>query len=76
MADRGGRPFTSSFFTSFDRKSNESNKKGDVGSQTTCKYRFKEDTSAEFAALFTADVVTPKNRATSAPGYPIFLTAS
>ena len=52
------------------------NKKGDVGSQATHKYRFKEDTSSEFAALFTADVVTPKNRAIPAPGYPIFLTAN
>ena len=50
--------------------------KGDVRSQATYKYRFKEDTSSEFAALFTADVVTPKNRATPAPGYPIFLTAN
>jgi len=41
--------------------------------QTTYKYRLKEDTSSEFAALFTADVVTPKNRAIPAPGYPVFL---
>ena len=28
------------------------------------------------AALFTADIVTPKNRATSPPQYPVFLTAN
>jgi hypothetical protein len=28
------------------------------------------------AALFTAEVVTPKNLATSPPQYPIFLTAN
>ena len=50
--------------------------KGDVGSDTTYKMWRSSGISSEFAARFTAEVVTPKYRAISAPGYPIFFTAN
>ncbi len=50
--------------------------KGDVRSQATYQYRCNSATPSELAALFIAAVVTPKNRAISAPEYPIFLTAN
>jgi len=39
-------------------------------------YCSKAATSSELAALFTTEVVTPKNRATSPSQYPSFLTAN
>jgi hypothetical protein len=47
-----------------------------VRSGTIHKYIPISDTSAEFAALFTADIVTPQKPATAAPGYPIFFTVT
>ncbi len=40
------------------------------------KSRFTSGISSEFAERLTAEVVTPRNRATSAPEYPISFTAS
>jgi hypothetical protein len=40
---------------------------GDVGSGTIYKYRLIFGGSTEFAKQFTAEVVTPRKRATSAP---------
>ncbi|GAH26081.1 unnamed protein product, partial [marine sediment metagenome] len=44
--------------------------------EATHKYRFTSGISSEFAEPLTAEVVTPRNRATSAPEYPISFTAS
>lgn len=39
----------------------------DVGSEATYKYRLSSGISSAFAERLTAEVVTPWNRATSAP---------
>ena len=52
---------------------------GDVGSNATFPHRRYRSTPATFSALairFTREVVTPRNRATTAPEYPNRFTAT